>query len=111
MIAKKLDVHENCNKRTRIGINELTTHRTSQLSGVNDKKSSECNAHRSRKEFRGKTSEYTTYVSKVKTLRASAMYLNSVCASLWKHANNCSVFELFLIHPKVKSLRRIFNCT
>lgn len=87
MTTRKLDVHENCNKRT-IGIKELTTHRTSQLSGVNDKKSSECNAHRSRKESRGKTSGYTTYVSKVKTLCAFATYLNSVSIYVSLYGNS-----------------------
>lgn len=95
MTAKKQDVHENCNKRTRIGINELTTHRTSQLSGVNDKKSSECNAHRSRKESRGKTSGYITYVSKVKTLRAFATYLNSVAIYVSSYGNNCGMLNFF----------------
>lgn len=87
MIARKLDVHENCNKRI-LGINELMTHRTSQLSSVNDKKSSEGNAHRSRKESRGKTSRYTTYVSKVKTLRAFTTYLNSVSIYISLYGNS-----------------------
>jgi len=82
MIAKKAGYIRNYNKRIRIKLNELTTHRTSELSGVNDKKLSERNAHRSRKESRGKTSGYTTYVSKVKTLRTFTTYLNSVCVHL-----------------------------